>query len=107
MTAGDPVLAGDPGSATPDGAATRPGRLSGAQEYRLGDELLVYIPRTATAHALNRSAVAIWELCDGTRTTEEISQELGQWLGQPGEAMLSDVRRGVAQLGELGLLEAR
>jgi pyrroloquinoline quinone biosynthesis protein D len=85
---------------------TRPVRVSGAHEYRLGDELLVYVPNSETAHALNRSAVAIWEMCDGTRTPEEISRALGQWLGRPGEALLPDTRWGIAQLCELGLLEA-
>lgn len=107
MTGGDQLLAGGRASATPDGAVTRPARLSGAQEYRLGDELLVYVPCSETAHALNRSAVAIWELCDGTRTIEEISRELGQCLGRPADALLPDIKQGIARLCELGLLEAR
>jgi|SRR5438309_3993088 len=93
-------------SAISNGKVTRPVRLSGTHEYRLGDELLVYVPRSETAHALNRSAVAIWDLCDGSRTAEDISRELGQWLGRPGEALLADTRRGIADLCELGLLEA-
>jgi pyrroloquinoline quinone biosynthesis protein D len=84
----------------------RPVRLSGTQEYRLGDELLVYVGCSETAHALNRSAVAIWELCDGTRTAEDISRELGEWLGRPGEELLPETRSGIAELSELGLLQA-
>ena len=57
--------------------------------------------------ALGYGAAAIWELCDGTRTVEEISRELGRWLGRPGEALFPDVRQGLARLSELGLLEAR
>lgn len=94
-------------SETPLHVGLQPSRLISVQEHRLGDELLIYIPRSETAHALNRSAVAIWELCDGTRTVEDISRELGQWLGHPSEALLPDVRRGIDQLCELGLLEAR
>jgi pyrroloquinoline quinone biosynthesis protein D len=88
-----------------DQKLNRPVRVSGTHEYRLGDELLVYVPHSETAHALNPSAVAIWELCDGTRTAEDISRELGHWLGRPGEALLPDTRRGIAELCELGLLE--
>jgi hypothetical protein len=84
-----------------------PARLGGAHEYRLGDELLVYVPGTETAHALNRSAVAIWELCDGKRTIEEISEELGPCVGRSGVALLPDVIQGVTRLHELGLLELR
>lgn len=107
MMARDQRLARGRASAAVDGSAARPTRLSGVQEYRLGDELLVYVPRRETAHALNRSAAAIWALCDGTRTIEEISGELGQCVGRPAEALLPDVKRGIGRLCEIGLLEAR
>jgi len=88
-------------------ATTRPARLSGTEEHRLDDELLVYVPHGEKAYTLNRSAVAIWELCDGTRTVEEITEELGQCIGRSKAALLTDVIRGVARLQELGLLELR
>lgn len=92
---------------SPPDVTARPARVRSIQEYRLGDELLVYLPNAAVALVLNRPAVAIWELCDGRRTAEDIGQELGRWLGRPGEELLADVREGLAQLGGLGLLEAR
>src|SRR6266550_7913311 len=85
-------------------AVARPVRLSGTHEYRLGDELLIYVPHSETAHALNPSAVAIWHLCDGTRTAEDISRELAEWLGCSGETLLPETRAGVESLCELGLL---
>jgi len=91
----------------PDAATLRPARLNGAEEHRLDDELLVYVPRSEKAFTLNRSAVAIWELCDGTRTIEEITEELGQCIGRARTALLSDVIQGVTRLHELGLLELR
>ena len=90
-----------------DAATIRPARLSGTEEHRLDEELLVYVPRSEKAFTLNRSAVAIWELCDGTRTVEEITEELGQCLGRPGTALLTDVIQGITRLHELGLLELR
>ncbi|HEX9246430.1 MAG TPA: PqqD family protein [bacterium] len=90
-----------------DTATLRPARLSGTEEHRLDDELLVYVPRSEIAFTLNRSAVAIWELCDGTRTVEEITEELGQCLGRSRTTLLTDVMRGVNRLHELGLLELR
>jgi hypothetical protein len=68
---------------------------------------MVYVPPGETAYALNPSAAAIWTLCDGTRTVEEITEELGQCVGHSGEALLPDVIEGVARLQELGLLEFR
>lgn len=55
--------------------------------------------------SLNRSARAIWELCDGRRTLAEISQELGRDLGCPGDELLDDVEAAVRQLSELSLVE--
>ena len=90
-----------------DTATARPTRLGGTEEHRLDDELLVYVPRSEQAFTLNRSAVAIWELCDGTRTVEEITEELGQCLGRSRTTLLTDVIKGVTRLHELGLLELR
>jgi pyrroloquinoline quinone biosynthesis protein D len=87
--------------------ASPPCRASGIQEYRLGDEMLLYVAGSQTAHALNPSAVAIWELCNGTRTIEEISQELARRLGHAGDALLPGVSQGIARLRDLGLLESR
>lgn len=89
----------------PQGTTIKPARLSGAEEYPLGDELLVCLPRSETAYALNPSAAAIWQLCDGTRTVEEITEELGQCVGRSQAALLPDVIHGVRRLCELGLLE--
>lgn len=36
------------------------------------DELLVYDLQTDKAHCLNRSAVLIWKLCDGTNSIDDI-----------------------------------
>ena len=98
---------GDAASAQAPAAPPRPVRRRAVHEYRLGDELLVYVPNVETAYALNRAAVAVWELCDGTWTDEEISRELGWWLGSTSEALLPDVRTGIARFRELGLLETR
>jgi pyrroloquinoline quinone biosynthesis protein D len=92
----------------PDAARpSSPSRMSGVQEHRLGGEMLLYVPESQTAHALNSSAVAIWELCDGTLTIDEIAEELGPRVGRSGAALLPDVILTVTRLSELGLLEAR
>ncbi|TMI88976.1 MAG: PqqD family protein [Bacillati bacterium ANGP1] len=91
----------------PDAATTRPARRNGAEEHRLDDEVLLFVPSSEQAFTLNRSAVAIWELCDGIRTIEEITEELGQCIGRSRTALLTDVIQGVTRLYELGLLELR
>lgn len=51
-----------------------------------GDELLVYDLETVRALCLNKTAAAIWKLCDGRRTIPEIAREAS---GRTGE-LLSD-----------------
>ena len=53
MTPGSSLPAGGRADGTPDGAST-PARLSGTEEYPLGDDLLVYVPRSETAYALKQ-----------------------------------------------------
>ena len=73
--------------------AVRPSRAADARVYPLGDEALVYIPAAAAAYALNRSALAIFELCDGRRTVADIGRECAETLGCAPDALLPDVGR--------------
>ncbi len=85
--------------------AGRPHHASNVREYPLGDELLVYAPEGARAHALNVSARAIWLLCDGTRSTEEIVATLAGDLECRPEAIAADVSAALQRLDALGLVE--
>ena len=42
----------------------------------LVDELMIYDVDSNEVHCLNGTAVRIWQLCDGTRTVEEIARDL-------------------------------
>jgi coenzyme PQQ biosynthesis protein PqqD len=72
----------------------------------LGNDVLLYTPELAKAFSLNHSAQAVWDLCDGQRSLVEISQELARRYDAAPEALLADVQKTVAQLRDLGLLEA-
>lgn len=50
---------------------------------QLAEELLVYDLQRDTAHSLNQSAAAIWNLCDGRTTPEQIGRKLEEQTGQP------------------------
>ena len=84
----------------------RPCRLPGIEAHSLSDEMVLYSPDRDLALSLNRSARAIWELCDGTHTVLEISQELGRCFGCPDSELLSDVIEAITQLRTLGLVES-
>jgi hypothetical protein len=68
------------------------------------EEMLLYTPETERAFALNGSAKAIWELCNGGHTVLQISRELGERFGCRDEELLPDVMQAVFNLNRYGLL---
>jgi hypothetical protein len=91
-------------SATPD---SRPVRAAGVKEYPLGNEVLLFAGGRQVVHALNASAWAVWDLCDGSRTVRDIAAELGELVGRETGSLVAEVIRAVEDLGKLGLLEER
>jgi hypothetical protein len=68
------------------------------------NEMVLYCPGTSDAVSLNESARAIWELCDGTRTVDDICAELADWTGSSPMQLRDDVWRAIDRLQELNLL---
>ena len=79
-------------------------RISGLLECDVREELLVYLPHTDTAVALNGSARAVWELCRDHMTMDRIAERLGLRFGVPAEALMPDIRIAVDRLRGFGLL---
>jgi hypothetical protein len=77
-------------------------------DVRLYDrELRSYlvVPDRAVAHELNPTARAVWELCDGTTTIEELIDAIRQVFAVEREVALADVTDVVEQLEAAGLVE--
>jgi hypothetical protein len=68
------------------------------------DEMVIYCPATSQALSLNESARAIWELCDGTRSVDQICAELAQAVGGEPADLRSDVDAAIIRLRDLGVL---
>ena len=89
----------------PDDATHRPRLASGVRLHRdaVRERDVLLFPEGALV--LNETAVAVLELCDGTRTVDEIAAELSPRYGD------ADLRADVAELvegvGEQGLLDTR
>lgn len=81
-----------------------PRRREGLSERPLPDELVLYDPETDKAYLLNRSAAAIWDLCDGERSLPELAVELAG-NAAPNEDLLREVASAVARLCAEDLLE--
>jgi len=69
----------------------------------INHELLVYDLETNRAHNLNETAAAVWKLCDGKKSSFDISHELGENYGTPVSEEL--VWLAIEQLNGDGLLE--
>ncbi len=63
----------------------------------VGDELVVYVQATQTAHALAGDAASVWRCCDGERSIGEIARLVGLDVAL--------VARAVEQLSVAGLIE--
>ena len=83
---------------------TVPRRVDGLLECDLPEELLLHVPGGPVAIALNASARAVWELCDGHRSIETIALDLTErFEAAPGE-ILAAVRDVIGELVGLQLL---
>jgi len=82
----------------------RPRRTDGVVTSEVLDELVAYVPATSQAVSLNASARAVWELCDGTRTLEDICDELSEVVAMSPADLRSDVQSALDRLRELGLV---
>lgn len=69
-----------------------PERRKGLIERKLPDELILYDPETDHAFLLNHVSGAIWELCDGQNTAQEISEQLASCFNVSLEILAEDVK---------------
>jgi len=60
-----------------------------------------------SAARLNDTALAIWDLCDGTTTIDEMITAVVELCGDPPDVVRADVDQVLAALGKLGLIDFR
>jgi hypothetical protein len=73
---------------------------------QMQEEILLYDSKKDSTHLLNPTAAAIWEMCDGTRTPEEIAKEILQVLSADRKTVRTDVERIIREFSENGLLRS-
>jgi PqqD family protein of HPr-rel-A system len=82
-----------------------PERKGEAWVQREGDRTAVFNPDTGLLHLLNPSALAIWELCDGETTPEEMAGAISEITGLEEEVTVGDVQSALRSLEEAGLID--
>ena len=73
-------------------------------ESEMEDDLVLYNPTRDTAHILNKTAAAVWWLCDGEQAPEDICAELANLYGMEPAAVRPDVEEVLAGFREAGLV---
>ena len=80
---------------------TRKGELLGASD---AGGWTVYDKETHSLHVLNDSARAIWELCDGSTSPDEMADAVAELTGIKREDAQNDVDVVLGELRSLGLV---
>jgi hypothetical protein len=71
---------------------------------KLPEEIIVYDKTNHKVHCLNKTAAAVWESCDGTRTVDELAPIVEAKVGAPVDRDL--VLLALEELEKANLLEA-
>jgi hypothetical protein len=82
----------------------RPVRRPGVWLRSVGGEHAVFDPATKGLHLLNETARAIWELCDGETTPDEMVRVICEVSGLPEQVVEEDLHRTLADFERLGIL---
>ncbi|MGH9299665.1 MAG: PqqD family protein [Acidimicrobiales bacterium] len=75
-------------------------------EIKRSGRRLLHAPSENAVLSLNESASALWELCDGNTTIEEMVAAICDASAVAPSQALKDVEATIAQLEEAGLIEA-
>ena len=82
----------------------RPRRAAHVTERREGSMVTVYHRLTGQAHALNPTAYAIWELCDGETLVEEMAAAVADLTGLAASEAFDQVTRTLTDLAAARLI---
>jgi PqqD family protein of HPr-rel-A system len=67
-------------------------------------EVALYDPDNGKVHLLNDTALAIWDLCDGTTTPEEMIEAICELFRMHRDVVAEDVRRTLEEFDRAGLV---
>jgi len=71
----------------------------------LGEGWALYDPRNGQLHLLNLTATILWQALDGTRSREELAEELRSAYSDAPAELTAEVEAALTRFQEEGLLE--
>ena len=93
------------GQMSGEGAEWRPRRRAGIDLRRESDRAILVDLSGAPRCELNDTAAALWELCDGTTTVEEMVLAIGVLAAEPEATIRADVTRALIDLRGASVLD--
>ena len=84
-----------------------PLRRQGVRVDTTGDKPMLYDPVRDELHVLNDTALALWELCDGTTTPQEMINGICLLFTAVRDMVEEDVARALHEFTRAGLIEWR
>jgi len=84
--------------------AGRPLRRPGLWNRQTDNENALYDPSTSSVHLLNETAWAIWALCDGETTPDEMIEAIAELSHLSRDVVSDDVDRVLLQFEDAGIL---
>lgn len=82
-----------------------PKRKDNITIQNLGDETILYDPEKENVHVLNHTAQAIWNLCTGNNTIEDIHKSLIKLFPSTSQAeLLGDLQVTINDFGKKSLI---
>jgi PqqD family protein of HPr-rel-A system len=85
----------------------KPSRRSRMWLRQVNGENAVYDPRTGAIHLLNETALAIWQLCDGETSPEEMVVAICELCRVHREIAVEDVTRTLDEFDRASLIKWR
>ena len=83
-----------------------PKRREDLIERELPGELLLHDPDADRVHLLNHVAAAVWGLCAGRHSVDEIGEQIACIFAVPLDEVTKDIEEAIARLDDCGLLTA-
>lgn len=81
-----------------------PRRRDDIRSAVIDNEMVLLDAAGGQAGYLNSTAAAIWQLCDGTRSTAEMAETLSGLVNEPADRLLPDIEQVIATLEQAGVL---
>ena len=86
--------------------STKPQSRKDIVAKQLGNEMMLYDPRSDNVHVLNETSLFIWKLLDGKHSHKDIEVKIREQFEAPSDQnVLQDVTKICADFRDKGLLE--